>query len=100
MDKIVDGKRRKLLGLKSTKKELRKPLDDNTAEAIKNVEIDRDALFAEEMKKIPKLDPAEALVQIHTGIYYLLKLIIIIRIFSFLNLNFVSLSLDKKGRYS
>ncbi|KAK0082033.1 hypothetical protein PV325_011179 [Microctonus aethiopoides] len=67
MDKIVDGKRRKLLGLKSTKKELRKPLDDNTAEAIKNVEIDRDALFAEEMKKIPKLDPAEALVQIHTA---------------------------------
>lgn len=46
---------------------MKKTLDDATAEAVKRVEIDRDALVAEQLSKCPKLDPDDALVQIHTS---------------------------------
>lgn len=75
MDKIVEGKRRKILGLKSTKKKMKKPLDGETREVLDSIEIDREALMAEEMAKLPKLEKTEALLQIHTGkeIFYVLE---------------------------
>ena len=68
MEKIIEGKRRKMLGLTTSKKKMRKPLDKETEEKMKNVEIDREILFHEEMSKLPKLDRNDALVQTHTGI--------------------------------
>ncbi|CAD6231764.1 GSCOCG00001574001-RA-CDS [Cotesia congregata] len=66
IDSIIEGKKRKSLGLKTSKKSMKKTLDDATAEAVKRVEIDRDALVAEQLSKCPNLDPDDALVQIHT----------------------------------
>ncbi|CAG5106786.1 Similar to TSEN34: tRNA-splicing endonuclease subunit Sen34 (Homo sapiens) [Cotesia congregata] len=67
IDSIIEGKKRKSLGLKTSKKSMKKTLDDATAEAVKRVEIDRDALVAEQLSKCPNLDPDDALVQIHTS---------------------------------
>ncbi|XP_057338079.1 tRNA-splicing endonuclease subunit Sen34 [Microplitis mediator] len=67
IESIVEGKRRKILGLKTSKKNMRKSLDGSTAEAASKIEIDRDALLAEELDKLPKLDPDDSLVQIHTN---------------------------------
>lgn len=46
---------------------MRKSLDGSTAEAANKIEIDRDALVAEELDKLPKLDPDDSLIQIHTS---------------------------------
>ncbi|XP_011504396.1 PREDICTED: tRNA-splicing endonuclease subunit Sen34 [Ceratosolen solmsi marchali] len=67
MDKIIEGKKRKTLGLHTRKKKLKKPLDDETKTALDNVEVDRKALIEEEMSKLPKLKMTDALVQTHTA---------------------------------
>ncbi|XP_034942642.1 tRNA-splicing endonuclease subunit Sen34 [Chelonus insularis] len=67
MDKIVEGKRRKLLGLKRSKKQLKKNVDLNLIENAEQIEINREVLLTEELEKIPKLEPSEALIQIHTA---------------------------------
>lgn len=66
MDKIIDGKRRKILGLETSKKKLRKPLDNETKKKLENIEIDRKTLFDEEMSKLAKLKREEALIQTNT----------------------------------
>lgn len=68
MDKIVDGKRRKILGLETAKKKLRKPLDEETKKKLESVEIDKQKVFEEEMAKLPKLDRENALTKTPTGI--------------------------------
>ncbi|XP_024882318.1 tRNA-splicing endonuclease subunit Sen34 [Temnothorax curvispinosus] len=67
MDKIVEGKKRKMLGLHTSKKNMKKPLDKKTQEAMDNIEIDPKNLLEEELAKLPKLSKNEALVQIHTA---------------------------------
>lgn len=67
MDKIVEGKRRKILGVETAKKKMKKPLKEETREALNNIKIDRKALMSEEMAKLPKLEKSESLVQTHTG---------------------------------
>jgi len=57
-----------MLGLHTSKKNMKKPLDKKTQEALDNIEIDTESLLEEEMAKLPKLSKKEALVQIHTGI--------------------------------
>ena len=66
MDKIIDGKKRKILGIETRKKKARKPLDLKVQEALDNIEINRQDLLEEEMAKLPKLDKSDALVQTHT----------------------------------
>jgi len=68
MGKIVEGKKRKMLGLHTSKKNMKKPLDKKTQEALDSIEIDTESLLEEELAKLPKLSKKEALVQIHTGI--------------------------------
>lgn len=67
MDKIIDGKKRKMLGLHTSKKNMKKPLDKKMQEALDNIEIDTESLLEEELAKLPKLKKSDALVQIHTG---------------------------------
>jgi len=67
MGKIIEGKKRKMLGLHTSKKEMKKPLDKKTQEAMDNIEIDTQNLLEEELAKLPKLDKDEALIQTHTG---------------------------------
>ncbi|XP_011867038.1 PREDICTED: tRNA-splicing endonuclease subunit Sen34 [Vollenhovia emeryi] len=67
MGKIVEGKKRKMLGLHTSKKNMKKPLDKKTQEALDNIEIDTDTLLEEELAKLPKLSKNDALVQIHTA---------------------------------
>ncbi|XP_015117665.1 tRNA-splicing endonuclease subunit Sen34 [Diachasma alloeum] len=67
MDKIIEGKRRKLYGLETSKKKLKKPLDRDTSEAIQKIDINRDELFAQEVEKINDLEPSEQIVQTHTA---------------------------------
>ncbi|XP_011310052.1 tRNA-splicing endonuclease subunit Sen34 [Fopius arisanus] len=67
MDKIIEGKRRKLYGLDTSKKKLKKPLDKDTSEALKKIDIDRDELFAQEVDKIVDLEVADQIVQTHTA---------------------------------
>ncbi|XP_047354583.1 tRNA-splicing endonuclease subunit Sen34 isoform X1 [Vespa velutina] len=67
MDKIVEGKRRKMLGIETNKKKMRKPLDKDLQEALNNVEVNTKDLFDEQMSKLPKLEKSEALVQTHTA---------------------------------
>jgi len=67
MDKIIEGKKRKLLGLHTSKKNMRKPLDKKIQEALNNIEIDSESLLEEELAKLPKLKKSDALIQIHTG---------------------------------
>lgn len=66
MDRIVEGKKRKLLGIDTRKKKARKPLDPKVQEALNNIEINRQDLLKEEMAKLPKLDKNDALIQTHT----------------------------------
>ncbi|EZA48854.1 hypothetical protein DMN91_005372 [Ooceraea biroi] len=67
MDKIVEGKKRKMLGLHTSKKNMKKPLDKKTREAMDNIEINTQDLLEEELAKLPKLCKNEALVQTHTA---------------------------------
>ncbi|KAL2714349.1 centromere-associated protein E-like isoform X6 [Vespula squamosa] len=67
MDKIVEGKRRKILGIETNKKKMRKPLDKDLQEALRNIEVNTKDLFDEQMSKLPKLEKNEALVQTHTA---------------------------------
>lgn len=67
MDKIVEGKKRKMLGVETSKKKVRKPLEGNLQEALKSIEVDRKELLEEEMAKIPKLDESDALIQTPTA---------------------------------
>lgn len=67
MDNIVEGKKRKILGLHTRKKKMKKPLDEETQKALDNIEIDREALMEEELAKVPKLEKSDALIQTHTG---------------------------------
>lgn len=67
MDKIVEGKKRKMLGLHTNKKKMRKTLDKKTQEALDNIEINTKDLLEEELAKLPKLSKNEAFVQTHTG---------------------------------
>lgn len=67
MDKIIEGKKRKILGIETRKKKAKKPLDPKVQEALDNIEINRQELLEEEMAKLPKLDKNEALIQTHTG---------------------------------
>lgn len=67
MGKIVEGKKRKMLGLHTSKKNMKKPLDKKMQEALNNIEIDTESLLEEELAKLPKLNKNEALVQIHTA---------------------------------
>lgn len=66
MDKIIEGKKRKILGIETRKKKAKKPLDPKVQEALDNIEINRQELLEEEMAKLPKLDKNEALIQTHT----------------------------------
>lgn len=63
----MEGKKRKILGLHTNKKSMKKPLDKKTQEALDNIEINTQSLLEEELAKLPKLNKNEALVQIHTG---------------------------------
>ncbi|XP_014219165.1 tRNA-splicing endonuclease subunit Sen34 [Copidosoma floridanum] len=67
MDRIVEGKKRKLLGLDTSKKKVKKPLDDETRKALDEIEIDKEALMEEEVAKLPKIKKSDAFVQIHTA---------------------------------
>lgn len=68
MDKIVEGKKRKILGIATTKKKMRKvELKPEIHTAMREINIDREALLEEEMAKLPKLEQSNALVQTHTG---------------------------------
>jgi len=67
MGKIVEGKKRKMLGLLTNKKNMKKPLDKKTQEVLDSIEIDTESLLEEELAKLPKLSKNEALVQIHTA---------------------------------
>ncbi|KAF7991575.1 hypothetical protein HCN44_008946 [Aphidius gifuensis] len=67
MDRIIEGKKRKLLGLQSSKKKMKKPIDDNLVDKASKITIDKDALMAEKISKIPKLEKSEILVQIPTA---------------------------------
>lgn len=66
MDKIVEGKKRKILGIETSKKKAKKSLNEKTQQALNNIEIDTQKLLNEEMAKLPKLEKSEALVQTHT----------------------------------
>ncbi|XP_017795269.1 PREDICTED: tRNA-splicing endonuclease subunit Sen34 [Habropoda laboriosa] len=66
MDKIIEGKKRKILGIDTRKKKVSKPLDPKVQEALNNIEINRQDLLNEEMAKLPKLDKSDALIQTHT----------------------------------
>ncbi|XP_031846035.1 tRNA splicing endonuclease subunit 34 [Nomia melanderi] len=66
MDKIVEGKKRKILGIQTRKKKARKPLDPEIQEALNSIKINRQQLLEEEMAKLPQLDKTEALIQTHT----------------------------------
>ncbi|XP_011264126.1 tRNA-splicing endonuclease subunit Sen34 isoform X2 [Camponotus floridanus] len=67
MDKIVEGKKRKILGLHTSKKNMKKPLDKKTREALDKIEINTQNLLEEELAKLPKLNKTEVLVQTHTA---------------------------------
>ncbi|XP_014468874.1 PREDICTED: tRNA-splicing endonuclease subunit Sen34 [Dinoponera quadriceps] len=67
MDKIVEGKKRKMLGLHTNKKKMRKTLDKKTQEALDSIEINTQNLLEEELAKLPKLTKNEAFVQTHTA---------------------------------
>lgn len=67
MDKIVEGKKRKILGINTTKKQMKIPLGETAQEAMNNVEVDEQLLFNEEMAKLPKLGKQNTLIQTHTG---------------------------------
>lgn len=67
MDNIVEGKKRKMLGLCTNKKKMRKSLDKKTQEALNRVEINTQDLLEAELAKLPKLTKNEAFVQTHTG---------------------------------
>lgn len=69
MDKIIEGKRRRILGLHTSKKKRRKPLDEETKKELEKIEVDREALMEEEMARTSKLEKLDALVQTHTGIH-------------------------------
>ncbi|KZC09901.1 PREDICTED: tRNA-splicing endonuclease subunit Sen34 [Dufourea novaeangliae] len=66
MDKIIEGKKRKILGIQTGKKKIKKSLDPKVQEALNNIEINRQQLLEEEMAKLPTLDKTEALIQTHT----------------------------------
>ncbi|KAL6252169.1 hypothetical protein P5V15_004446 [Pogonomyrmex californicus] len=67
MDKIVEGKKRKILGLPTCKKKMKKPLDKNIQEALDNIEINTEKLLEEELAKVPELTRNDMLIQIHTA---------------------------------
>lgn len=67
MDKIVEGKKRKMLGMRTGKKIKKKLLDKETQEALDNIKIDSQVLLEEEMAKLPNLKTSEALIQTHLG---------------------------------
>ncbi|KAL7306504.1 hypothetical protein TKK_0001203 [Trichogramma kaykai] len=67
MDRIIDGKKRKMLGLNTSKRKRKQSLDDETEKSLESINIDRNALIEEEMAKLPKLDKSDALVQTHTA---------------------------------
>lgn len=68
MDKIVEGRRRKILGIKCDKKTQNREVDEETRKALDGIEIDRDALFKEEFAKAEaQMSKADPLVQIPTG---------------------------------
>ncbi|XP_076302820.1 tRNA splicing endonuclease subunit 34 [Lasioglossum baleicum] len=66
MDKIIEGKKRKILGIDTRKRKARKSLDPKDQAALNNIEINKQDLLEEEMAKLPKLDKSEALIQTHT----------------------------------
>ncbi|CAK9795560.1 tRNA-splicing endonuclease subunit Sen34 [Anthophora quadrimaculata] len=66
MDKIIEGKKRKLLGIDTRKRKMNKPLDPEVQKALDSIEINRQDLLDEEMAKLPKLDKNDALIQTHT----------------------------------
>ncbi|XP_076766290.1 tRNA splicing endonuclease subunit 34 [Xylocopa sonorina] len=66
MDKIVEGKKRKILGIDTRKKKANKPLDPKMQETLNNIEVNKQDLLEKEMAKLPKLNKSEALVQTHT----------------------------------
>ena len=67
MDKIIEGKKRKMLGIDTKNKKAMKSLDPKVQTSFDNIEINEQDLLEEEMAKLPKLDKNEALIQIHTG---------------------------------
>lgn len=67
MDKIIEGKKRKILGIETRKKKVKKPLDPKMQETLDNIEINKQDLLEEEMARLPKLDKNDALVQTHTS---------------------------------
>lgn len=67
MDTIVEGKRRKILGIETSKKKMRKPLDNETQKALENIQVNTKEIFEEQMSRLPKLEKSEALVQTHTA---------------------------------
>ncbi|XP_020295203.1 tRNA-splicing endonuclease subunit Sen34 [Pseudomyrmex gracilis] len=65
MDRIVEGKKRKMLGMHTGKKNKNKMLDKKAQEAMDNIEINTQTLLEEEVAKLPKLKASEALIQTH-----------------------------------
>lgn len=67
MDKIIEGKKRKMLGLDTSKKNKKQVLDKNVQEALDKIEIDSESLLKQELTKLPELTRNEALIQTHTS---------------------------------
>ncbi|XP_012262301.2 tRNA-splicing endonuclease subunit Sen34 [Athalia rosae] len=68
MDKIIEGKKRKILGIGTSKKKIRsQKIDGPTQTAMNIINIDRDTLLQQEMAKLPKLEKSDALIQTHTS---------------------------------
>ncbi|XP_012276363.1 tRNA-splicing endonuclease subunit Sen34 [Orussus abietinus] len=73
LDRIVAGKRRKLLGIGSCKKKMKKPLTPEMEIESKKIEINYEEVVSEEMDKLPKLEKKDALVQTHTAYPWLME---------------------------
>lgn len=67
MDRIIEGKKRKILGLQTNKKKMKKSIDQNLIDKANNIIIDKNTLMAEKISQIPKLEKTEMLVQIPTA---------------------------------
>lgn len=67
MDRIIEGKKRKIMGLNVSKKKMKQPLDESASAVASKIKVDRDTVMAEEISKIQKLDGSEAIVHTPTA---------------------------------
>ena len=77
IDRIVEGKRKKLMGIGPNKrKKTNSDTENSKGGQIKEIEIDREALLKEELDKIKSIDENNALIQTFTGLYTVNRLLI------------------------